>query len=585
MTDVRAVADPEPVAADTAPVRRSPVDLLPPLVYLLLAGWVFRRLWADPGGSRLEWSFQDQAQHEWFLAWGAHVLTAGVQPFVTSVVNAPDGVNLLSNTSLLGLAVPLAPVTLLFGPAVTYVTAMTLGLTATGAGWYVLLRRAVDSRLGAAVGGGMCAFAPAMIAHAHAHLNFAAQFLVPWIVWAVVRLREEGRSLRRGVVLGLLVGWQFGIGAEVLTYTALATGVFVAVWALLRREQARPLLRPFARGLGAAALTAGVLLAYPIWVQFRGRYSYTGLDDVVVDFDNDLASFPSTLSDDIGPAEGNWALNVVEQNAHLGWGMVLLAGVLAVWLRRSALVTAAVVTGVLFATLSLGREVTVAGTATGVPGPWALAGELPLLDHIPPSRLSMVCIPVLGLLVAAAVARLRTGPQWRRVAGAVAIVVALLPWVPGGKQVTDRAAVPAFFTSGDWRQHVEPGATVVPVPVPRPTDVDAYAWQTAVDFEIVLPGGYFLYPQADGSGSWGAAPRPTATLLLGVEEGVPVEVTARERLAARRDLAHWQAEVVVLPVDEPRAAQLQTVLTDLLGQGPTRVDDVYLWTVPADGPR
>jgi hypothetical protein len=571
----------EPVGAHAAPAprpaRRQPVDLLPPATYLLLSFWVFHRLWADPGGRRLEWSFQDQTQHEWFLAWGAHALTSLTDPFLTRVVNTPDGVNLLANTSLLGLAVPLAPVTLLLGPAVSYVTAMTLGMAATGTGWYAVLRRAVPSRLGAAVGGGMCAFAPAMLSHANAHLNFAAQFLVPWIVWATVRLREEGRAVRHGAVLGLLVAWQLFIGAEILTYTALGTGLFLAVWALLRRSAARPALRPFARGLGVAAGVAGALLAYPIWFQFRGPYSYSGLPEKVVGFANDLAAFPSTPSS--SSLYPDWALNVVEQNAQFGWGMLVLAVVLAGWLRRSALVTAAVVVGVVFAALSLGAEVTVRGSATGVPGPWALVGELPVLDHIPASRLSMVCIPVLALLVAAAVARLGSSPRWLQVAGAAAIVVALVPWVPTSRPVVDRAAVPEFFTSGDWADALDRGDTVVPVPVPSPEDVDAYRWQTTVGFDLVLPGGYFLYPSAGGAGHWGAAVRPTDTLLRLVQRGVPVTVTAADRVSARADLAHWVADAVVLPVSEPRAEELAATLTDLLGRPPRRIDDVLLWVV------
>jgi hypothetical protein len=574
----------EPVGASVPPAPRSwrkwPLDLLPPAVYLLLSVWVFRGLWADPGGRRLEWSFQDQTQHEWFLAWGAHALTDLVHPFVTGVVNSPDGVNLLANTSLLGLAVPLTPVTLLLGPAVSYVTAMTLGLAATGTGWYLLLRRAVPSRLGAAVGGGMCAFAPAMLAHANAHLNFAAQFLVPWLVWAALRL-AEGRAVRNGVVLGLLVVWQLFIGAEILTYTALGTALFVVVWALLRRAQARALARPYARGLGVAVLVAGVLLAYPIWFQFRGPYAYAGLPEKVVGFANDLAAFPDTASAS-GPYP-RWALNVVEQNADFGWGMLVLAVVAAVWLRRSAVIAAAVVVGAVFAALSLGADVTVAGDETGVPGPWALVGELPVLDHIPASRLSMVCIPVFGLLVAALVARVRHSPRWLRAAVGVAVVVALVPWLPASRPVIDRAAVPEFFTSGDWADSLDPGDTVVPVPVPSPQDVDAYRWQTTVGFDLVLPGGYFLYPGVDGTGHWGAAVRPTDTLLQRVQAGTAVSITAADRAAARRDLAYWQADAVVLPVSEARAVELASALTDLLGRSPARIDDVLLWHVPTQG--
>jgi len=420
-----------------------------------------------------------------------------------------------------------------------------------------------------------------MLSHANAHLNFAVQFLIPWIVLATVRLREKGRSVRNGTVLGLLIVWQLFIGAEILTYTALATALFVAVWALLHRSEVRPLLRPFVQGLATTAVVAGVLLAYPIWFQFRGPYSYTGLGEKVVGFANDLLSFVRTPTTYDGPYPP-WALNIAEQNAQFGVGMLLLAAVLAVGLRRSRLVVAAVLVGAVFAVLSLGRQVIVAGHPTGIPGPWALAGRLPVLDHIPPSRLSLVCVPVLGLLVAAAIERLQRSSRRRQVAGVIAIVVALVPWVPLAKPVEQRPAVPEFFTSGDWAEHLERGATVVPVPVPKPDDIDAYAWQTTVDFDITLPGGYFLHPGPDGSGVWGAAVRPTDALLAQVQSGAALAVTETDRADARADLAFWQADAVGLPLAEARAAQLAATLTDLLGQAPTPVDDVLLWDVRAD---
>ncbi len=45
------------------------------------------------------------------------IFTHGENPLFTPQLNAPDGVNLMANTGLLGLTVPLVPVTLLFGPA------------------------------------------------------------------------------------------------------------------------------------------------------------------------------------------------------------------------------------------------------------------------------------------------------------------------------------------------------------------------------------------------------------------------------------------------------------------------------------
>jgi hypothetical protein len=557
------------------------LDLLPVVLYAALSWWVFRGLWADPAGRQLRWAYEDQNQHEWFLGWGAHALLHGLDPFITHLVNAPNGVNLLANTSLLGLAVPLTPITVTLGTPVAYVTVMTLGLAGTATGWYWVFRQAVGSRLGAAVGGAFCGFAPAMLSHANAHVNFTAQILIPFIVWRTVRLATGGRPLRDGIVLGLLVAWQVFIGEEILAYTALAVALFLAVCAALRPDRFRAAAGSLARGLGVTALVAGVLLAYPLWVQFRGPYSYSGLADPVVDFANDLAAFVTPLRTNPPPLE-NYAVNAVEQNAHFGWLLVLLVPALVVLLRRSSTAVAAALVGLLFAALSLGEEVQVAGDPTGIPGPWALAHHLPLLDHIPPSRLSLVCVPVIGLLLAMAVAELAHRRPPVRIVGAVLLVAALVPVVPAGRPTVERDDVPDFFTSGAVHRYVDDGDTVLPLPVPSPETADAYRYQAAADWSFRIPGGYFLYPRADGTGAFGAPPRPTARLIARSAAGEVVPVGELDRVTARRDLAFWGVSLVVLPADDPDARNIRGLVDLLLESRGTRVDDVIAWTVDPD---
>lgn len=552
--------------------------MLPVAVYALTSWWVFRDLWADPGGRQLRWAYQDQTQHEWFLGWGAHAVLHGLDPFVTEALNAPHGVNLLANTSLLGLALPLAPITLTAGAPVAYVTAMTLGLAGTAAGWYWVFRRVAGSRWGAALGGAFCGFAPAMLSHANAHVNFTSQVLIPFIVYRSVRLAEGDRPVRNGLLLAPLVVWQVFIGEEILAYTALATGLFLLVWGLMRPARMRAAVRPLATGLGVTALAAGALLAYPLWVQFRGRYSYSGLVDPVVGFANDLAAFTTPLRTNPDPLE-NRALNAVEQNAHLGWSLVLLIPLLLVLLRSSVPARAAAAVGLVFAALSLGAEIQAAGKPTGIAGPWSLAQHLPLLDHIPPSRLSLVCVPVIGLLLALAVAELGRHRVPVRIGGTLVLLVALLPVLPAGRPTMEREAVPDFFTSDDVFRYVEEGDTLLPLPVPGPDNAVAYRWQAAADWSFRIPGGYFLYPRSDGKGAWGVPARPTARLIARAAAGEVLAVDESQRMQARRDLEYWGVDLVVLPASDPDARNIRGLVNALLGEQGRRVDDVILWQV------
>ena len=141
---------------------------------------------------------------------------------------------MMANTSILALSLPFAPVTHLFGPGVSVVLLLTLGLAGTAAAWYwVLSRHLVASRPAAYLGALWCGFCPAMVSHANGHINFVAQFVVPFIVWQVLRLREPGRAVRGGVILGLLVVLQVFINEETLLFTALTLGVFVLGYAVM----------------------------------------------------------------------------------------------------------------------------------------------------------------------------------------------------------------------------------------------------------------------------------------------------------------------------------------------------------------
>jgi hypothetical protein len=133
-------------------------------------------------------SDQDQDLFEWFFAVQAQAVASGHPTLVTTLRNFPAGVNLISNTAMPGLAVPLAPLTLLAGPTATWAVLLTGGLAGTATGWYRLFSRyLIGSGAGAAVGGAVTGFGPPMISHTHAHPNFAAGFLLPssWAPWRV----------------------------------------------------------------------------------------------------------------------------------------------------------------------------------------------------------------------------------------------------------------------------------------------------------------------------------------------------------------------------------------------------------------
>ncbi|ADL45166.1 hypothetical protein [Micromonospora aurantiaca (nom. illeg.)] len=574
----------EPAVPAPAPRRRRPrpADVLVVAGYLGLAVLLTTGQWRRP--ERLFHQAGDQMLFEWMLARAARAVTGGENPLWSGALNAPDGVNLMANTSVLGLGVPLTPVTVVFGSQAAFLVAVTLSLAGTATAWYALLaRRLVRSRAAAAVGGLFCGFAPGMVAQAGAHLHMAAQFLVPVILALVFRPATD-RVRRDGVLLGLAVAYQVFLGEEVLVFLALAAGVFAGAYALADRAAARRLAPVVARRLGVGALVAGVLLAYPLWFQFAGPGHYRGMPFHTEGYRLDVVSFVTTARQSVaGDARraGLLSPNPTEQNSFLGPFLPLLAVLVVVRLWRRPLVRALAACGLLFALLSLGSPVVVNRHDTGLPGPYRLLAGVPLLDLVVPARFALVCVPVLGVLLALALDRVRRGGvrTWAPWAGAVA--AALLPLAPTPIRAVPVPPVPAVVSGGGWREYVPPGRTLVPVPPVTGAAVSpAMFWSARTALAFDAPGGYFIGPRSatDPAARWGAPDRPTSLLLRrAAETGRVPPVGETERRQAVDDLRHWRAAALV-QADSSPGDPVRATVDALVGPG-RDVPGGYLWDV------
>nr|WP_235746865.1 hypothetical protein [Nocardia coffeae] len=170
----------------------SRADLVIGAVYLVLATYVLSGQWRDTHNGYLVKSGQDQFMWEWFFAETAHAIAHLQNPLGTHLQNFPDGVNMMANTAMFGVGVPLIPVTMRFGPTVTFVLVLTLGLSGTAFAWYWLFsRELVRSRFAAVVGGLFGGFAPAMISHANAHPNFVLLAALPAIAALLIRMARR----------------------------------------------------------------------------------------------------------------------------------------------------------------------------------------------------------------------------------------------------------------------------------------------------------------------------------------------------------------------------------------------------------
>ncbi|MGS2614312.1 hypothetical protein ACVCAH_07235 [Micromonospora sp. LZ34] len=587
-----------------AAATRHRTDLLVGLLFVALAGWLTHGLWPDPSGRTLALNPEDQTLYEWFLAVDSRALL-GDFGLLTDRLNAPDGVNLMTNTSVIALGVLLAPVTLLLGAPVTFALLAAANLAGTAVAWYLLFTRTLRARrLAAGLGAALCGFGPGMVSQTNSHLHMTAQWLVPVIVWLVIRLLRaadpgptapgggragaggDGFDRRRlttsAIGLAAAVTAQVFIGEEVLFLCAVTLLVMAITYAVVDRDLARRALPGFAGGMTLAAGLALLALAGPLWFQFAGPQ---GVADGMFSpnyFSADLRSWwtisPLSVA---GGAEGaRLTTGPAEYNTFLGWPLLAVTAGCALWLGRRPLVVACVVGALAMGALSLGPQLVLDGDRTALPGPYALIAGLPVVDGALPMRFALAVLPLTATLLVLAVDRaLRDTGRVRRVVP-ILVGAALLPLVPTPLPTAERPPVPEFITAGHWRQCVRPGGVLVPVPLPTPKDPWPMRWAAAADAGFAIPEGFFIGPYGrGGTAAMGTYKQPTSALLAEVaKRGLQPALGDEQRQQAAKDADFWGASCVALAVDTPHAESLRGTLEQLYGPA-TRIADAWTWRV------
>jgi hypothetical protein len=435
-----------------------------------------------------------------------------------------------------------------------------------------------------------------MISQANAHLHMTSQWLVPVVVWCVVRLARTPADLpltawaRRvagtGLLLGAVVSVQLFLGEEVLFLTAATLALFCLAYGLIAPRHVGAAARPLAAGLAVGAAVALAVLAYPLAMQFTGPQHVPNGPFAPDFFIADLTGFwsISPLSWFGSPDAARLVSGPAEYNTFFGVPLLLVTIAATVWLRRRPLVLAAMAAGLVMTALSLGPYIGVNGQRTGQSGPYRLLQELPVIDGALPTRFALALIPIFAIVLAAAIDRaLRDGRREVRLAVPAIVALALLPVVPRPLPTVERAPVPRFFTGGHWRECVRPGGVLVPAPLPSPGNPDKMRWPAATNVAFAIPEGFFIAPYAaDGQASVGIYSRPTSQLLNKVEStGTVPPITATEQQHAREDLAYWNASCLVLADrDQPHADELRQTLEALFGPG-QHTTDVTVWRFSA----
>src|SRR5215467_267739 len=139
-------------------------DIVTIASYLLGALFVTAHLWVNPVFRRQVGDHQDVDQAAWFMRYAATAIQHFRLPALTATaMNAPHGVNMMWNTSMLLPGSLMTPITLLFGPQVSLTVLLVIGFAGSAASMYYVLRHWQSSTIAAALGGAVYGLSPALV--------------------------------------------------------------------------------------------------------------------------------------------------------------------------------------------------------------------------------------------------------------------------------------------------------------------------------------------------------------------------------------------------------------------------------------
>jgi hypothetical protein len=559
--------------------------------YLLAAIVVTWRLWADPASRTVAGNPNDADLFAWFLRYNATAVAHGRLPaLVTAAMNAPQGINVMWNTSLLLPGVLLTPVTLLLGPQTALTVLMTLGFAGSAATLFLVLRRWEVSTSSAVLAGAVYGFSPALLQASVGHYNLQFAALPPLIIHFGLKLCLRSHTpLRDGLWLGVLATVQLFTGEELLLLTAITGALLVAVLALGRPRAALARCARAAAGFGVAAAVLLLLSGYALWVQFFGPLTQHGSSFLPDFYKNDLTGFvtPSQFllfhTSASAAAAARYQGGAPEYLAYLGAPLiaVLLVAAVACW-RQAAVRATAVATAVLVL-LSLGGHPLIDGTVhPGITLPWRWLESVPILSTALPDRLSIVADGTAAALLAFALdrAKARAAAVQANTARAAAAlltagaVLVCLPILPLPLPAAQAPRLPDGWSAAFAALHLPAGARVLVVPVPTATLTQALRWQADTGEPASLIGGYFVGPAWNGQAYIeGNGVAATAQYLDALWSGTP-GVAAASPAQVQADLSRWRPAAVVA-VTSPGSA-LGRYLVHLFGRAP-RYGNVLVW--------
>jgi hypothetical protein len=538
----------------------------------------------------------DDGQGILFLKWLPFALAHGMNPFYSKIMFAPQGINLLSNTSFFLPGVVLAPVTIWFGPVAAFDVGVIVAPVISGYALYWVLRRYDTAPPAALIASLFYAYSPYMAREVPlGHFNLSWMFFPPLLIYLLdeIFVRQELRFWTSGLCLGGLCILQYFNSPEILLDAALLAGFLLVVIAITHPKAALNRVRHSVLASAVAVVSGGIVLAYPLWFSIRGPQHVTVFNTSVSTIDNAVTSAVWPSAPSVFGSKLSF-LGRIDSGFIGAIACLLLLASCLLW-KRYRLVPYAVLASVVTYVLTWGPYLRISSSGfTHVKGPdyWLL--NVSVLRNLQEYRFAAFTDLFVAISIAACLdwftefSRRRSIARSRYVRvplGLVAAAAVLSFPLLGANwhEPAETVIVPKVFTTGPLPRTPLGTVTLVSPPdfINRGSPL---VWQAVAGLGYDTTDGY-AWRQVDsrGLGSTLGGQSPVSALLgpgfFGQIPGPPRRVSAAMMYALRTTLVDWRVGNIVFVSGYPdRQGRDATIITTLLGQAPDRVDGSLVWT-------
>jgi hypothetical protein len=481
---------------------------------IYLAIWLLTEtfpLLAHPGRPQLDPTSTDPNFYVWSLRWWPYAVAHGLNPLYSKLIGAPGGYGLAWVTSIPPLALLAFPVTELAGPVVTFNLLVIVAIPLSGWAAFVLCRRLTGRFWASLAGGAVYGFSAYEVNHIFSgQLNLAFAMLLPLMAYLMLAWRDRIIGSRTFVaLLALAMAVQFYLFLETFADMTAVLVLGLAAGYLLAGRPDRKLI---------AGLSLRVGIAYAIAVVLAAPYLRYALSHQPAGFSSRPESASLKLASLVVPGSGRtfglgWLAHAAaplagpDVDGYVSIPLLAIAVALCAvaWRLRMTRFLAVIV--VLLIVLALGPTLHIDSSFVVARLPWRRVWSLPIARSAYPVRLMVFVFLALAVMTALWLAgpSKRWWARWPLALLAAAAIVANTPPLA----LQGQSGFPAFITTGEYRQYLTPGETVVMLS--EHPNV-ALLWQAQMDFYPKVAGG-FINKAITG---YDGVPAPVALLANGL---------------------------------------------------------------------